>query len=98
MAVRSAASSMHHHDRLMACAFDGLGSLSMATIDKFRELKAREVEARGARVFLPISLLPDPLVCISARFLGWSPTWLCPMCVWDLPVHVCLRDACAGRV
>uniref|UniRef100_A0A7S0RDZ9 Rab-GAP TBC domain-containing protein n=1 Tax=Chlamydomonas leiostraca TaxID=1034604 RepID=A0A7S0RDZ9_9CHLO len=45
MTMRAAAASTHHHDKLMAMAFDGLGSLPMATIDKFRDMKAREVEA-----------------------------------------------------
>lgn len=34
---------MHQRDVLMATAFDHIGSLPMATIDKFREMKQREV-------------------------------------------------------
>jgi hypothetical protein len=41
MAMRAAATHMHNHDRLMSIAFDGIGSLPMATIDKFRDLKVR---------------------------------------------------------
>ncbi len=39
MLVRGAAAAMHNRDRLMSVAFDGVGSLPMATIDKFRDLK-----------------------------------------------------------
>jgi hypothetical protein len=43
MRLRSAAATMHQRDVLMAAAFDGIGSLPMATIDRFREQKQREV-------------------------------------------------------
>ena len=45
MLVRGAAASMHNRDRLMSVAFDGIGSLPMATIDKFRDMK--QVGAAG---------------------------------------------------
>ena len=44
MRMRNAAATMHQRDVLLAMAFDGIGSLPMATIDRFRELKAKEVE------------------------------------------------------
>eukprot|EP00798_Chlamydomonas_sp_ICE-L_P007738 gene7738-914_t len=47
MLVRGAAQSMHNRDKLMSVAFDGVGSLPMATIDKFRVLKQKEFEERG---------------------------------------------------
>jgi hypothetical protein len=37
MAVRQHASSMHDRDRLMETAFDGIGSLPMAAIERYRE-------------------------------------------------------------
>ncbi|PNW70873.1 hypothetical protein CHLRE_17g737050v5 [Chlamydomonas reinhardtii] len=53
MRMRNAAATMHQRDVLMATAFDHIGSLPMATIDKFREMKQREVEemlaGRGIR-------------------------------------------------
>eukprot|EP00201_Polytomella_parva_P003812 CAMPEP_0175086916 /NCGR_PEP_ID=MMETSP0052_2-20121109/29530_1 /TAXON_ID=51329 ORGANISM="Polytomella parva, Strain SAG 63-3" /NCGR_SAMPLE_ID=MMETSP0052_2 /ASSEMBLY_ACC=CAM_ASM_000194 /LENGTH=425 /DNA_ID=CAMNT_0016359183 /DNA_START=290 /DNA_END=1567 /DNA_ORIENTATION=+ len=45
MRMRSAAATMHHRDVLMFNAFEEIGSLSMATIEKFREQKQKEVEA-----------------------------------------------------
>lgn len=44
MRLRSAASTMHQRDILMATAFDGIGGLPMATIDKYRDLKTKEVD------------------------------------------------------
>ncbi|EFJ51322.1 hypothetical protein VOLCADRAFT_120512 [Volvox carteri f. nagariensis] len=44
MRMRNAAATMHQRDVLLATAFDGIGGLPMATIDRFRELKQREVE------------------------------------------------------
>ncbi|KAG2489481.1 hypothetical protein HYH03_012117 [Edaphochlamys debaryana] len=44
MRMRNAAATLHQRDVLMATAFEGIGSLPMATIDKYRELKQREVE------------------------------------------------------
>ncbi|KXZ54436.1 hypothetical protein GPECTOR_5g89 [Gonium pectorale] len=44
MRMRSAAATMHQRDVLLGTAFEGIGSLPMATIDRFREQKAREVE------------------------------------------------------
>lgn len=45
MTVRQAAAQMHDRDRLLDVAFDGIGSLSMGVIDRYREQRAREVEA-----------------------------------------------------
>lgn len=57
MRMRNAAATMHQRDVLMTTAFDGIGSLPMASIEKFRELKQLEVEAvlasRGARSEIP---------------------------------------------
>ncbi|GIL48738.1 hypothetical protein Vafri_5180 [Volvox africanus] len=44
MRMRNAAATMHQRDVLLATAFDGIGGLPMATIDRFRELKQKEVE------------------------------------------------------
>mmetsp|Transcript_23386 Transcript_23386/g.51328 ORF Transcript_23386/g.51328 Transcript_23386/m.51328 type:complete len:402 (-) Transcript_23386:579-1784(-) len=43
MKMRQFASTMHHRDRLMVVAFDGIGGLPMATIEKFRDMRAAEV-------------------------------------------------------
>lgn len=45
MSMRQLARDMHHRDKLMHVAFEGIGGLPMATIEKFRDMKAREVEA-----------------------------------------------------
>ena len=45
MYMRHATSCMHNRDALMSMAFEGIGGLGMATIDKFREIKAQEVAA-----------------------------------------------------
>lgn len=45
MAVRQHASSMHDRDRLMEIAFEGIGSLPMATIERYREERSAEVAA-----------------------------------------------------
>lgn len=54
MRMRNAAATMHQRDVLLATAFDGIGGLPMATIDRFRELKQKEVEellaVRGIKV------------------------------------------------
>jgi hypothetical protein len=44
MRMRNAAATMHQRDVLMATAFEGIGGLPMATIERFRELKQKEVE------------------------------------------------------
>lgn len=55
--MRKAASTMHQRDVLMGTAFEGIGSLGMATIDKYRDMKILEVEAalaeRGVKGTLP---------------------------------------------
>eukprot|EP00879_Flechtneria_rotunda_P013690 GHRR01014300.1.p1 GENE.GHRR01014300.1~~GHRR01014300.1.p1 ORF type:complete len:277 (+),score=140.82 GHRR01014300.1:249-1079(+) len=45
MAVRQHATTMHDRDRLMHTAFEGVGSLPMATIERYRDQRAAEVEA-----------------------------------------------------
>ncbi|MEW5309256.1 MAG: hypothetical protein WDW38_001154 [Sanguina aurantia] len=47
MRLRSAASTMHQRDILMATAFDGIGGLPMATIDKYRDLKTQSRGGQG---------------------------------------------------
>jgi len=42
MHMRDFSGSMHNRDKLMSVAFDGIGGLPMATIDKFREMRAKE--------------------------------------------------------
>ncbi|GLC41876.1 hypothetical protein PLESTF_000095400 [Pleodorina starrii] len=44
MRMRNAAATMHQRDVLLATAFEGIGGLPMATIERHRELKQREVE------------------------------------------------------
>lgn len=44
MTMKQAAQNLHHRDRLMAVAFDGIGSLPMAVIDKYREMRQKEVQ------------------------------------------------------
>lgn len=44
MTVRQAAVHMHHRDKLMTVAFDGIGSLPMAVIEKYREQRQQEVD------------------------------------------------------
>ena len=46
MHMRKFTSSVYNRDKLMGVAFDGIGSLSMATIDKFREMRASEMRAK----------------------------------------------------
>lgn len=46
MHMRGASRVMHNREKLMSVAFDGIGGLPMATIDKYREMRAREVEGR----------------------------------------------------
>ena len=41
--IRQGAASMHARDGLMQVAFDGIGSLSMAVIDKHRQAQQKEV-------------------------------------------------------
>lgn len=45
MHVREFTGRVHNRDLLMNMAFDGIGSLPMATIDKFREMRAKEFAA-----------------------------------------------------
>jgi hypothetical protein len=45
--MREFTGRVHNRDKLMGVAFDGIGSLPMATIDKFREMRAREFAAEG---------------------------------------------------
>ncbi|WIA29030.1 hypothetical protein OEZ86_011544 [Tetradesmus obliquus] len=45
MAVRQHASTMHDRDRLMETAFEGIGGLPMAAIERYREQRSAEVEA-----------------------------------------------------
>ncbi len=47
MHMRKFASSMYNRDKLMSIAFDGIGSLPMSTIDKYREMRARDFAASG---------------------------------------------------
>ncbi len=49
--MRSAAATMHQRDVLMATAFDGIGSLPMATIDRFR------YELTHGRLFCRLQIL-----------------------------------------
>eukprot|EP00210_Caulerpa_lentillifera_P008180 g7812.t1 len=44
-AVKIYASNIHNRDKLMKIAFDGIGSLSMSTIDRLRIMKRQEVDA-----------------------------------------------------
>lgn len=46
MHMRGASTVMHNREKLMSVAFDGIGGLPMATIDKYREMRAQEVEGR----------------------------------------------------
>jgi hypothetical protein len=39
IALRTAAAGLHNRDKLMLTAYDGVGSLSMATIERFRDVK-----------------------------------------------------------
>jgi pyrroline-5-carboxylate reductase len=43
--IREAATSMHHRDKLMDVAFNGVGSMPMSAIDGMREQKKAEVES-----------------------------------------------------
>ena len=43
--MRAAAAAAHDRDRLMAVAFEGVGSLPMAVIDRYRSQGGREVAA-----------------------------------------------------
>eukprot|EP00878_Enallax_costatus_P042034 GHUV01048989.1.p1 GENE.GHUV01048989.1~~GHUV01048989.1.p1 ORF type:complete len:216 (+),score=108.10 GHUV01048989.1:1654-2301(+) len=45
MAVRQHASTMHDRDGLMETAFEGVGSLPMAAIERYREQRTAEVQA-----------------------------------------------------
>ena len=47
MHMRKLTGTIHNRDKLMGIAFDGIGSLPMATIDKFREMRAKEFAAGG---------------------------------------------------
>ena len=47
MHMRDFTARVHNRDKLMGVAFDGIGSLPMATIDKFREMRANEFAAAG---------------------------------------------------
>lgn len=44
-AVKKAAKHMHHRDKLMQVAFDGIGRLSITMIDRIREIKRQDVNA-----------------------------------------------------
>eukprot|EP00210_Caulerpa_lentillifera_P005852 g5596.t1 len=44
-AVKVYASNIHNRDKLMKLAFEGIGSLSMSTIDRLRIVKRKEVDA-----------------------------------------------------
>ena len=47
MHMRKLTGTIHNRDKLMGIAFDGIGSLPMATIDKFREMRAKDFAAGG---------------------------------------------------
>eukprot|EP00803_Ostreobium_quekettii_P004128 evm.model.scf_281.14 EVM.evm.TU.scf_281.14 scf_281:100887-107408(+) len=44
-AVKNAAKRMHARDNLLKVAFEGIGTLSMTTIDKIREIKQQDVDS-----------------------------------------------------
>ena len=45
MAIRGAAAGAHDRDRLMDAAFEGVGSLPMAVIERYRGQGSKEVAA-----------------------------------------------------
>src|SRR5437868_743764 len=68
MKMRQAAATMHHREKLMNMAFEGIGGLPMATIDRFRDAKvcARNV---GVWHFSDQSVWAAyPVVCTSRAY------------------------------
>lgn len=72
--MRNAAATMHQRDALMDSAFNDIGSLPMATIDKYRELKVR-LRGSVARVWWGSGMV----------WCGVAPPVPLPTCEADRP-------------